>query len=185
MRVRGNPAVADLISFVLIGVNVIKHGVSVHRSPALNAIVCHAWEFPRIIYSVIYIFQNFSPLIYVAVSDLNPGWHPKSYQCISFGESKGLFVAMLPIQSDSPTKRHQTRHPYLAVLGLPAGEAVRLALHWDVLVTGQRAVTLVAAEVLQVPESVLRACAVHHCMKLRHHFLILPWSHIWRWRLFC
>ncbi len=68
------------------------------------------------------------------------------------------------IQSDSPTKRPQTRQPYLAVLGLPAGEAVRLTLHRDVLVTGQRAVTLVAAEVLQVPESLLRACAVHQCI---------------------
>ncbi len=44
-------------------------------------------------------------------------------------------VAMLPIQSDPPTKRPQTEHPYLAVLGLPAGEAVRLTLHRDVLVT--------------------------------------------------
>jgi hypothetical protein len=52
------------------------------------------------------------------------------------------------------------RDPYLAVLGLPAGEAVWLTLHWDVLVAGQRAVTLVAAEVLQVPESLLRSCAV-------------------------
>jgi len=65
---------------------------------------------------------------------------------------------MLPIQSDPPTKGPQTEHPYLAVLGLPAGEAVRLTLHRYVLVTGQRAVTLVAAEVLQVPESLLRAC---------------------------
>jgi hypothetical protein len=37
---------------------------------------------------------------------------------------------------------------------------VWLSLHRDVLVAGQRAVTLVAAEMLQVPESVLRACAV-------------------------
>ncbi len=63
---RWNPTVADLISFVLIGVTVIKHAVycivPVHRSPALNATVFHAWEFTRIIYSVIYIFKNFHRL---------------------------------------------------------------------------------------------------------------------------
>ncbi len=62
--------------------------------------------------------------------------------------------------ADPPPGCTCDRDPYLAVLGLPAGEAVWLTLHRDVLVTGQRAVTLVAAEVLQVPESLLRACAV-------------------------
>ena len=48
------------------------------------------------------------------------------------------------------------------MLGLPAGQAVWLTVYRYILVTGQRAVTLVAAEVLQVPESVLRACSVEN-----------------------
>ncbi len=43
------------------------------------------------------------------------------------------------------------------MLGLVAVEAVRLALDRDVLVSGQRAVALVAAEVLDVPRLALRA----------------------------
>ena len=43
----------------------------------------------------------------------------------------------------------------LAVVQLPAGEAVRHSLHWYVLVASQRQVAHPAAEVLHVPESPL------------------------------
>ena len=43
---------------------------------------------------------------------------------------------------------------------LPARQAVRLALHWNILLTSQGGVTQPAAEVLDVPEAVLCTCVL-------------------------
>ena len=54
-----------------------------------------------------------------------------------------------------------TRGTRLAVVTLPAVQAVRHPLHWDILVTSQRSVTHPAAEVLQMPEALLRRSELH------------------------
>jgi len=48
----------------------------------------------------------------------------------------------------------------LAMVHLPARQAVRLALHRDILLTSQGGVTQPAAEVLDVPEAVLCSCVL-------------------------
>ena len=54
-----------------------------------------------------------------------------------------------------------TRVTRLAVVTLPAVQAVRHPLHRDILVTRQRCVTHPAAKVLQVPEALLRRRELH------------------------